>query len=135
MATFNYVAQETLVPAKTGLSAQALDSAATGTGFKAEGFNQATVWADYTYAAGTSVKFTLEASLDNSSWFIPQVGVASSGDVALDDHTFTKTGTASFKDAINIPIDYQYIRIKVEAGGSPTTSDLVTVWVTLGVVP
>jgi len=140
--TASFARQQLLNARELNLSAQTLDSAVTSYRFSCEGYNQATVEFDYTYGAGTSLivsaevtsEFSGTPAADTSTWRrIPSISW-SSGTGTLSDAAWTDTGTASDAYVINIPLNYFGMRLVWSCGGSPTTSDLITAIVRLGVV-
>jgi hypothetical protein len=122
-----------IAPDVTGLSGATLAAERTSNNLSTAGFDQLTIFIDYTYSAASAVTMTLEASDDNgSTWYRTQTGSISSGTVTLSSQTFTKsTGSADQTFVVNQAINYDMMRIKV-AGTSGDTGDLVTVSVRLG---
>ena len=96
---------------------------------KVQGYSTVGCNINYTYGAATSVTLTPSISRDNGSSYGPMTTNNSNGTLGANAaYTDTYTGTSS----VNWPVSYDvrtmdWLQIVVSGGGSPTSSDVVTV--------
>ena len=128
------IRQQEISAAKLGLDDVAINSSTNSNQFATSGFDQLTIFIKYTRSAGSGVSFTLETTEDNgTTYHTIQVGKISSGTVTLFDATYTKSLAASGNYVVNLPINYEQVRIaNLVATGSPDANDKATLRVRLG---
>lgn len=136
---WNAARQEVFSPVETGVNAHLMTASFNSSGIGCSGFNQLTLEFDYTYVAGTTaITFFLEVNdLKGASgnWRRIQTDSVAAGVATLTDLQFSKAvSAASLHFAVNIPLNYENIRVATIAiSGSPTT-DAITMTAILGVV-
>jgi hypothetical protein len=101
------------------------------------GYNLATLYIYYDWAAGTGYSFILQACkegletthcTDATDWFDVQGEAYSSGTLTITDATITKAAGADDYSVWSVGINYPRMRLKgIVASGSPTASDKITV--------
>lgn len=111
-----------MVPDEVGLNSASLASEATSNDISAEGYNQITYTATYTYGAGTSVTVYVDVSEDGTNW------------AALTDGTAQGPAGASGTFTKSLPMNHDLFRLRASCGGTPTSSDLISVTVRKGVM-
>ena len=128
------IRQEQISAATFGLDDVAINSSINSNQFATAGFDQLTIFVEYTQSAGTGVSFSLETSEDGgTTWHKIQVGKISSGTVTLFDATYTKALATSGNYVVNIPVNNQFVRLaSLIATGTPDANDKATVRVRMG---
>ena len=126
--------QQEISAASLGLDDVAINSSTNSNRIVTSGFDQITIFVKYTRNAGTGVTFQIEASEDAGETFHKvQTTAIASGVVTLSDSTFTKVSSSSVNYVVNLPVNYDQVRIaSLIATGSPNANDKATVRVRLG---
>jgi hypothetical protein len=107
------------------------------TGVVADGYNLASFYVKYTYAAGTGWQFNIQCSNDGGTTWYNKTGCSlASGTDTCTKLLVTHAATASDNTLYEVGINCGMIRIaNVIATGSPSSSDKITVYLRLGVSP
>ena len=127
--------QRDVIASKLNLSARAVvnGSYSVSDAFGVQGYNQLTLEIFLDYAASTACLFYIETSKDNSKWHRVQSTSTTAGTATCSDLVYSKAiAAADDYWTINIPLNYDYVRLGFTATGG--TTDTVTVNAKLGVV-
>jgi hypothetical protein len=135
-ATRSQSRQRLLSPTDLSINAAAINAEVISTTFELEGIETLDIFVDYTYAAGTAVTVELDTNplseIQDSTptWFKTQSVAISTGTGTLSDFLFSKTVSAANQtfDCSFVGINALRGRIRIVATGSPTTSDVATVY-------
>lgn len=112
------------------INGASINTEATSSTVKCQGYSSVSFFIDYTYSAGTNVQLRVDQSLDGTNWFQTPMGDSSTPPTyTIAEMVISRAaGAANFKTVTRpVPINASFLRCRVIATGVPDAGDIVSV--------